>query len=450
MVGKKPNLINDERNTIVHFLLHNCTNGKPNRGRMKEAATKYGVTRRIVSYLWAAAKKQMEQRLPIFLISKKAGCVKLKKRVEVPLELIMATSIFHRSTIRRLAISINVKKTTVGRWVLLGLIKAHSNAIKHYLTAPNKLLRLKFSLSNLQFDRLHGVVKFKSMHNIIHIDKKWFNLTTTSRKVYLGKGEEDPHRTIQSKKHIPKVMFMCAVGRPCYSIDGELIFDGKIGMFPFTKQEGAQRNSKNRARGTLETKPINSITKDVIKHCLIHQIIPSIKEKWPPNASKDIIIQQDNDRPHISNEDPEFRAAASSDGFNIVLMQQPANSPDTNVNDLSWFRALQSLHMETGAYNIDELVNAVAESFEKMEPSKLNTVFLSLQQCMLEIMKVKGQNNYKLPHMGKDRLERLGLLLMVLEVDELTVRECIEYLVQAGLVGGSTYDLTNLLADLGY
>lgn len=208
----------------------------------------------------------------IFLSSKKAGDAKLKRRVEVQLESVMATSIFHESTIRRLAKIINVSKSIVGKWVLLGLIKAHSNAIKPRLIAPNKSLRLKINLSNLQFDRLHGVVKFKSMHNIIHIDENWFNFTTTSRKVYLAQGEEDPCRKIQSKKHISKVMFMYL--KTLFSSDGELLFDEKIGMFLFTKQEGAQRNSKNRVRLSEAQwrQTINSITKDVIKHCLVHQV----------------------------------------------------------------------------------------------------------------------------------------------------------------------------------
>ncbi|KAL8491781.1 hypothetical protein ACS0TY_023396 [Phlomoides rotata] len=38
-----------------------------------------------------------------------------------------------------------------------------------------------------------------------------------------------------------------------------------------------------------------------------NSIIPAIKAKWPSNASKNIIIQQDNAKPHISNNDPDFR-----------------------------------------------------------------------------------------------------------------------------------------------
>ncbi len=59
---------------------------------------------------------------------------------------------------------------------------------------------------------------------------------------------------------------------------------------------------------------------------------------------------------------------------------------------------------------IDDLVIAVVTSFNEMEKEKLNDVFLSLQNCHISVMKVQGGNNYKLPHMGKAKLARLGCL----------------------------------------
>lgn len=66
---------------------------------------------------------------------------------------------------------------------------------------------------------------------------------------------------------------MCVVTRPLISENGEVLFDGKIGIFPFTKQVPAKRKSKNRSAGTMETKPIESITKAVTKEFLINKVI---------------------------------------------------------------------------------------------------------------------------------------------------------------------------------
>jgi hypothetical protein len=41
---------------------------------------------------------------------------------------------------------------------------------------------------------------------------------------------------------------------------------------------------------------------------------------------------------------------------------------------------------------------------------KLNNVSLTLQTCMNQIIEAHGSNNYKIVHMNKAGLERLGLL----------------------------------------
>ncbi|XP_074282826.1 uncharacterized protein LOC141607373 [Silene latifolia] len=278
------------------------------------------------------------------------------------------------------------------------------------------------------------------------MDEKWFYITEGNETVYVVEGEELPHRSCQSKRYITKMMFMCAVSRPIYGEDGECIFDGKIGMFPFTNQVPAAKPSRNRPRGILETKPIESITKQVIKDCLIHQVIPAIKSVWPEGFSKHIYIQQDNVRPHIKNDDPDFMAAANSDGFNIELVFQPPNSPDLNVNDLGYFKALQSLQKKKAAKTVDDLVNEVMQAFIDYSSSKLNNIFLSLQAVMIEMMKCKGDNNFSLPYMGKGHLAAIGMLPRNLIVDEVLVRQCIEHMQGLGKTEGLEYTMT----ELGY
>ncbi|XP_074356479.1 uncharacterized protein LOC141696200 [Apium graveolens] len=205
-------------------------------------------------------------------------------------------------------------------------------------------------------------------------------------------------------------MFMSDVGRPRFKKDGNCIFDGKIGIFPFTKEEASVYLSKNRAKGVMELKSIENINKVVVKQCIIEKILPAIKDKWSQENNKHIIIQQDNVRPHINDDDIEFMDAAKSDGFNIILTNQPANSPDLNINDIGFFRIIQGLQHEKALKTVGELVDAVNEAYKEVEPSTLNYVWLSLQNCMTDILKNDGNNNYKLPHIGKKRLERLGQL----------------------------------------
>jgi hypothetical protein len=67
---------------------------------------------------------------------------------------------------------------------------------------------------------------------------------------------------------------------------------------------------------------------------------------------------------------------------------------------------------------MDQLVEAVFDAFAELPTKKLNYGFLTLQGCFNEILDCHGDNNYKLPHMGKARLERLGLLPVSLDVTE--------------------------------
>ena len=75
------------------------------------------------------------------------------------------------------------------------------------------------------------------------------------------------------------------------------------------------------------------------------------------------------------------------DGWEIRLETQPPKSPDTNVLDLSFFRALQSaqwaLDSET---TIDGLIRQTMQVFREFEPRKIDYVFLTLQCCLDDIL----------------------------------------------------------------
>ncbi|XP_057771014.1 uncharacterized protein LOC130990797 [Salvia miltiorrhiza] len=226
--------------------------------------------------------------------------------------------------------------------------------------------------------------KFKGMYDYVHIDEKWFYLTKKDQTYYLLPNEEDPDRSCQSKNFIAKVMFLAATARPRFDNDGNEIFDGKIGCWPFVTEQPAQRSSRNRDAGTMEMKAITSIKRETIKAFLIEKVIPAIQEKWPrTEQGETIFIQQDNARTHIPSDDPDFLAAISRSGLDIRLTCQPPNSPDFNILDLGFFRAIQSLQQKMRARNIRELVYAVEKAFYDYSPVKLNHVWS--KKCLTEV-----------------------------------------------------------------
>jgi len=107
---------------------------------------------------------------------------------------------------------------------------------KAFVDGNNKKDRLRWCLSMLDHRTLPNEPKFIEMHNIIHMDEKWFNTTSKYIKYYMLPEEEDPHRTVHNKNRIGKVMFLSAVGRPIYDDAGNCIFDGKLGVWPFVRK----------------------------------------------------------------------------------------------------------------------------------------------------------------------------------------------------------------------
>ncbi|KAM3219342.1 hypothetical protein P3L10_023873 [Capsicum annuum] len=206
----------------------------------------------------------------------------------------------NRTTLRSSSSSMNMSTTTLLRRLKSEHVRRHSNATKPYLKEENKISRLQFCMSMLDRGSISHDPIFINMFNIVHIDEKWFYMTKKNEIYYLLSGEEDPIRTVKSKNFIDKVMFLVVVARPRFAAQGVEIFSDKIGLFPFVTQERAKRASANRPAGTVETKAMTSITKEISRSFLINEVLPAIKAKWSrEDLNSTIFIQQDNARTHI-------------------------------------------------------------------------------------------------------------------------------------------------------
>ena len=183
-----------------------------------------------------------------------------------------------------------------------------------------------------------GPSKFLNMMDHIHIDEKWFFLSQQRERYLLLPEEKNPKRCVKSKSHITKVMFLCAVARPCFNSSVNSWWDGKLSIQPIGGWKPAKRASKNRPRGTLvwKNKPV---TKEVYRELLISKLLPVIVEKWPwtDRLSRKIWVQQDGAKSRINTDDEEFREAIHDQELNAGLYTQAANSPDVNLLDLDFF-----------------------------------------------------------------------------------------------------------------
>ncbi|XP_021742951.1 uncharacterized protein LOC110709050 [Chenopodium quinoa] len=287
---------------------------------------------------------------------------------------------------------------------------------------------MKWVLSHINPIQGNENPTFDDMKYAIDIDEKWFYLNPDKRRLYLLPSEEDPYMAQQSRRFKLKAMFMAIIKKPLYGRNGELLHDGKYGIFPFTQKERAKKSSKNRPGGTMVTKPLQNVNREAIRDMLINKVIPAVVEKWLESLPKNVVIQWDNARPHQIPRDEEFIAATQAHGFNIEFVFQPAQSPDLNVLDLGLFRSIQSLQYQSFPKNVDELVEKVIEYYNNFKPEVKKYIWVTLQSCMIKILKAKGGNKYKIPHMNKKKLENLGILPNQIEVDRSIVLEAVEYL----------------------
>ncbi|XP_057523913.1 uncharacterized protein LOC130803730 [Amaranthus tricolor] len=346
---------------------------------------KYGITHRTIRDLWKRAIQTKEANKPYIVESKYKNCG--RKRVVVPPNILESRPIGEHTCIRDVATCLDLAPSTVWRLIKRGEIKAHSNPLHLALTDANKIRRVEWILSLIQEDTIQRHPIYKVMYDFIHIDEKWFYITKKTQRVYLAHEEKVPYRAAKSSKLIPKAMFLGAVTRPrCF---GQCTFDGKTEIFPFINRVAAQRDSKNRPRGSIEIKPTESVNQEVYRSMLIKQLIPTILRKLPSKGPSIIFIQQDNSRVHITNDDPIWQQHNRQGGLTFILTQQHPNSPDCNILDLGLFRSIQSLMHKKMPKNMTELITVVEDAFRELHPKTLTNVWILLQHHLSEILKVK-------------------------------------------------------------
>ncbi|XP_057535332.1 uncharacterized protein LOC130813510 [Amaranthus tricolor] len=414
IIGHKRELSTQTRKLIVQQL--SCLAKELDRrlpwGTIKTIALQHNTSRWTVARLWESAKTTMQNGIVVDVNSRKKGRVGRKPRV-FDMTLLNVVPIEKKTTIR--AMERGIGHSQVYRIMKSGNIRAHTNSIKPKLSHDHKIRRLNFILSQIIPPTIDNPPKLSLMYNVVHIDEKWFYMSRETQRYYLFPWEEEePYMCVNNKNFIGKVMFIAAIARPQISTNGEVLWDEKIGIFPFTETYYAVRRSENRLVGTPQLRVIPKVTRDVIRDKLINEVLLVIRLKWPANGVKDIWIQQDNAKPHILTNDQAFNEEANKDRFNIRLVCQPAFSPDMNILDLGLFSALQSIQFKSFPKDLKDLIKAVNDAYDTFEPKLLNYTWIQYQLC-IEVLKAKGSNNYKNLHIRKQRLDRLDMLPRQLE-----------------------------------
>ena len=205
-------------------------------------------------------------------------------------------------------------------------------------------------------------------------------------------------------------MFLAVCARPRYDPHSKTFWDGKIGIYPIMELVPAVYNSKNRPKGTLETK---NVTMDSAKYreMLVDHVLPDIHAKFRGDRNSAIFLQDDGAGPHTREKTQDFIPMVAMDeyGLDIQMKRQPPQSPHFNVHDCGLFNSLQKEVVSEAPANIDELIDCVTDAWDNLSRDTIDNVFLSVQCAMRDCLADNGDNTVKLKHMNKAKLRRDGM-----------------------------------------
>ncbi|ETV63812.1 hypothetical protein H257_19255 [Aphanomyces astaci] len=350
----------DQRRAVVDHLLVRVVQQpcKLHRGAILEVAHIFGRNPRTIGKIWQRANVSLggdnlpnREMVCEHTASIKKGRVGRKQKYTNLPERILAVPASQRTTIA---------------------FDAHAIGMP-----PTQVDRCEQDCPRQMCPRIRATYAFHDMYDYVRVDEMWFHATRIRSQLYLLPGEEPPHRSTQSKRFITKVMFLSAVARSRWD-------NAKLECTFVEKPSGRH----NRAAAVNVTRP-------VYKKMLIDNVIPAIKALWPPECSRTVFIQQDNERPHAPPSDADIVKACTSGGWVMKLKYQPSNSPDLNTH-----------HSNT----YEDIVSAMNNAWKDVDPWSLERNFLTLQSCLREVIGCAGENSYKIPHMKKAALKKRGRL----------------------------------------
>lgn len=264
----------------------------------------------------------------------------------------------------------------------------------------------------------------------VDIDEKWFEMRTR-RMLKMPKDKKRPRCAVQSRKYVKKVMGLSAVGRPCGN------FDGRIGMYRVARDKIALRKSKNHNRGDVYKEDCE-MDGDLFHEIVTEKLLPDIHEKM---IDFDVVyVQLDGARPHVSrwqhlqHAGAERRQIKGQKAPHVKFVLQPANSPDTNLNDLCFFRSLarevqgHEREFKHDYRGLEEFWACLEKTFHRYHTrdtlERCWDVKTAVNTCILE---ANGTNDYMLPHGFRDIPRISAPLSCDSDYDEDPVARVLEY-----------------------
>ena len=158
-----------------------------------------------------------------------------------------------------------------------------------------------------------------------------------------------------------------------------------------------------------------------------------IEAKMPWLRGREFKIQQDGARSHTgTNTVEELQAGGTGDGWVPIILTQPPNSPDVNINDLGFFSSLK-YHVSqicTHCTSIEEMMNNVIRAFDEYPADKLEDKWACYYNNLRSIMSCLSGNDYKQAHNGGKRCRQMTGTSVDLSISLDDYDRCLAYIAE--------------------
>ena len=207
----KPCLSNIDRTAIAVLLKHDIQRhgNRGSYGKVAQLAAEFNVTRKTIHTIKKKLVENVDRPFSDFT-RQFSKCGRKKFNREVVQQQIAGIELAKRQNVRSIAARTPVSATTIWRMIQEKSLRVHSSCLRPALRDAVKQNRVDFAIEQLNNEK----TAFKQMYDVVHIDEKWFEITQVNCRYVLTPTESNPERGVQSKRHIPKIMFLCAVARP--------------------------------------------------------------------------------------------------------------------------------------------------------------------------------------------------------------------------------------------
>ena len=299
-------------------------------------------------------------------------------------------------------------KSTVNRVLKKKGWQKSKQVIRPDLSEENKAMRLQFCRIWLRIS-----ANDSDMWRI-HLDEKWFYAFPKGKILYCPSGVEPPIQTVSHKNHIPKVMFLAAIGQPTPS------FRGNVGIWPVMKEHTPKRASARHPRvngqlvpymkcATMDGELFEHMVETLYFPAVVSLALPLLESLENQQFVLKVYSQIDNAGGHAVDRTVASlnrKGAIFNPRVRIHFHCQPPNSPDLNALDLGAWNSLQKavpqiVYMPTlGKEEMQErIISAVQESFvEWNAEEKCRDLFQTLTAFMYETVLTEGDNQFRQPH----------------------------------------------------